>query len=86
MSSCCCTYNELLMRNHWFYPIGYESFCEVNATSSQTHGCKQGWGHDHGHGHGHGRIFDMMVLTIVIPQISRKRKPHCTTKSGVILR
>ena len=31
-------------------------------------------------------ILDTMVLMVVIPQILIKRKPHCTIKSGVILR
>ena len=31
-------------------------------------------------------IPNITVLMVVIPQILIKRKPHCTTKSGVILR
>ena len=31
-------------------------------------------------------IPDTMVLIVIIHQILRKGKPHCTTKSGTILR
>ena len=31
-------------------------------------------------------IPDTMVLMVIIHQILRKRKPHCTTRSGIILR
>ena len=31
-------------------------------------------------------IPDTMVIMVIIPQIIIKGKPHCTTKSGIILR
>ena len=65
------------MRNHQSCSIGSKPFLEVNAISSQTHGREdmvmKG-------------ILDTIVLMVIIPQILRKRKPQCTTKSGVILR
>ena len=42
--------NELLMRNHESLPTRSEPFPEVNAISSQTHGCGRGQGCGRGHG------------------------------------
>ena len=66
------------MTNHQSRPTRFESFPEVNAILSQT--CR--WG---------GvvvveEIPDTMVLMIIIHQILRKGKPHCTTRSGTIPR
>ena len=38
------------MRNHQSCPIGSKPFPEVNAISSQTHGCGRGQGCGRGHG------------------------------------
>ena len=70
--------NELLTRNHQSRPIGSEPFLEVNAISSQTCGC--GWGR--GRDHRRNLRYHMVLMVIIL----RKWKPHCTTRSGTILR
>ena len=74
--------NELLMRNHQSRLIGSEPFPEVNVISSQTCGCGWEWGHGRGRGRNpryHGSYSNNHQILI-------KGKPHCTTKSRIILR
>ena len=67
-----------LITNHQYRPTRFKSFPEVNAIFSQTRRL--------------GRVLvveeipDTMVLMIIIHQILKKGKRHCTIRSGIILR
>ena len=72
-----------MIRNHQSRPTRFEPFFKVNAISSQNLGC--GWGRGHSHGHGRNpQHYGSYGSNSSNSQ--KKKKPHYTTKSGVILR